>query len=532
MASPSPGAHYDGPPSSWITSDSRALLAAIWSQKLTALVLGPSLAVVLWLFIADYTSPLKRYPGPFLARWTNLYRWWQVYKGNYAPHIKKLHEKYGPVVRLGPNMLDIDLPELSRVIYGTVGWAKSDMYTVNSPLVNGKLLSNIFSEVDPAQHAKMKRPVVRHYSVSAVQALEPQVDSVLTDLLSLLQRRYVEKEQACDVGEWLNFFAWDFMGMVTMSHTYGFLEKGSDIDNVLANNVKLVDYFGLIGQLTWVDYLLDKNPIHSFGPSGIPSVVRFTVEKLTARTKGEDKHYTPDRPDFMQYFLETKKTHPDLVDDAGVTAYMLVNLLAGADTVSIVFQALFYYMLKNPRVYARLSAEVRTAFQPFQLAPYAQARALPYLEAVVHETLRYNPSISMALERVVPPGGLRLPDGSVVPGGKTVGMNPYVIGRNRGVFGEDADEYKPERWLRGEGEGEEEYKERMRRWWESMLVFGGGSRICLGRHVAMMEMYKVVATLVASFDFELEDPEKPWQICARWFIWPKGIVCKLRPRKD
>jgi cytochrome P450 len=169
-------------------------------------------------------------------------------------------------------------------------------------------------------------------------------------------------------------------------------------------------------------------------------------------------------------------------------------------------------------------------------APYAQARAIPYLEAAVKETLRYHPAVSMIMERVVPEGGLALPlpgdGGRVVPAGLMVGMNPYVVGRNRDVFGEDADEWDPGRWLRRDGEGEEVYKERMQRWGQSLLAFGGGYRICLGRNLSMMEVYKVVPTLLAAFDIELEDPDEVWWTCSRWFYRTKGVVCKLKPRSE
>jgi cytochrome P450 len=181
-------------------------------------------------------------------------------------------------------------------------------------------------------------------------------------------------------------------------------------------------------------------------------------------------------------------------------------------------------------MHARLRDEIRAAFQPFQMAPYSQARALPYLDAVVRETLRYHPPICFALERVVPATGLPLPDGSVVPGGQIGGINAWVVQRNKGVYGEDADEFKPERWLQREGEGDEEYKERMRKWSEAMLVFGGGSRICLGRHLGLMEIYKAVASVFATFDIELENPEKDWWIQLRWFARSKGVICKLKPR--
>lgn len=195
-------------------------------------------------------------------------------------------------------------------------------------------------------------------------------------------------------------------------------------------------------------------------------------------------------------------------------------------------RALFYYCLKNPRVWNKLQSEVRAVFKPFEPASHAKARALPYLEAVVRETLRYHPAVSMLMERIVPADGLTLPDGSVVPGGCMVGMNPYIIGRNKSVFGEDADEFNPDRWLRREDESEEEHKERMQRWNMSILAFGGGSRICLGRNLSQMEVYKVVPTLISTFDIEFTDPNETWWTCSRWFYRTAGVICNLKPRSS
>lgn len=159
------------------------------------------------------------------------------------------------------------------------------------------------------------------------------------------------------------------------------------------------------------------------------------------------------------------------------------------------------------------------------------ARTIPYLEATVRETMRYHPPVSMALERVVPQDGLVLPsDGSVVPGGSHVGMNPYIIGRNQGVFGADADTFNPDRWLQQVGESDEQLEERMRKWKAAELTFGGGSRICIGRNLSLMEVYKVVATLIATFDIEFDDPDQQWWYSQRWFFRTKGVVCKLKPR--
>jgi hypothetical protein len=146
-------------------------------------------------------------PSPDVSPgWTNLWRLWQAVSGEYAPRMKKLHEKYGPVVRIGPNLLDLDIPDLSRVIYGTDGkWVKSDFYKNSSSMIDGKQVFHMFSEVDPTLHAQIKRPVVRHYSVPAVLAMEPLMDSVITDFINTLRKRYVETKKTCEFGDWLGY---------------------------------------------------------------------------------------------------------------------------------------------------------------------------------------------------------------------------------------------------------------------------------------------------------------------------------------
>ncbi len=120
--------------------------------------------------------------------------------------MKKLHEKYGPIVRIGPNLLDLDIPDLYRIIYGTDGkWIKSDFYKNSSSMIDGKQVFHMFSEVDPTLHAQIKRPVVRHYSVPAVLTMEPLMDSVITDFINTLQKRYVEPKKTCEFGDWLGY---------------------------------------------------------------------------------------------------------------------------------------------------------------------------------------------------------------------------------------------------------------------------------------------------------------------------------------
>lgn len=310
------------------------------------------------------------------------------------------------------------------------------------------------------------------------------------------------------------------------------MDAGHDFDQTITIADKAADYFSMVGQIPWADYLLDKNPIKRIGPPNLDNITRISLNSLITRMQGKDPNFNPATPDYLQHFLESKSTHPDLVDDGIIMGYLLVNLLAGADTTAITIRAIFYFCLRHPATFRRLAAEVRAAgFATDKPAPYAAARQLPYLEAVVREAMRLHPAVGMPLERWVPAGGLTLPGGGgYVPKGAVVGMNAYVVGRNKGVWGQDADEFRPERWLRAEGESEEGFKARLQRMNAADLTFGGGSRVCSGRNLALVEVYKVVATLVNRYEIELEDPNREWEVLCRWFTRQKGLVTKMSLR--
>lgn len=218
-----------------------------------------------------------------------------------------------------------------------------------------------------------------------------------------------------------------------------------------------------------------------------------------------------------------------------VRSDMVVNLAAGADTTAAALRTIFYLSLKHPRVWTKLQEVVLAApfAQPPTLhlpAPYAQARAIPYLEAVIRESLRLVPGEMFPQERVVPAGGLTLPDGQFVPPGTAIGFTSYVMHRNKAVWGADAEEFRPERFLREKDESEGAFEERMRRYNDCDLSFGAGSRKCIGMNLGLMEVYKAVATLVALFEFELSTTEE-WSLKAYLFPRATGITCRIRKRE-
>ncbi|KAI8661121.1 hypothetical protein NCS55_00981300 [Fusarium keratoplasticum] len=516
------------------TSYIEALIQGLdWKSLATAIVVVPILSITAWWIVSYFTSPLRKYPGPTLAGWTNLWRLSVVRKGNYHIKIKELHDKYGPVVRIGPNTLDFDFPELIKTLYGTDGkWKKTEFYHNNSAVVNGKITYHLFSTTDQAEHARMKRPIVKYYSQSSVIGLEPLFDSLISDFCGHLENRFMNGTEptACDLGEWIGFYSWDTNGAASFSQRFGYMDKGYDYDNTISIADKALDYFAAVGQMPFLDFLLDKNPVMRIGPPNLGNITRISLEHLISRLQGKDANYNPRVPDFLQHFIESKETHPDLVNDGIIMGYLLVNLLAGADTTAITIRAIFWYALHNPRAYKKLEEEILAA-DLADVASFSSARALPYLEACAREAMRMHPGVCMLLERYVPETGLKLPDGSFVPPDTAVGINPYVAGRNKGIWGEDADTYRPERWLQDEGETDAAYKERLRLYNAADLTFGGGSRVCIGRNLAQLELYKIVATLIRKYEISLVDPDQPWVVTGSWFPRQKGLKCYLKKRE-
>lgn len=99
------------------------------------------------------------------------------------------------------------------------------------------------------------------------------------------------------------------------------------------------------------------------------------------------------------------------------------------------------------------------------------------------EVLRLDPSGPSLFPRVAPKGGLNL-NGLYIPEGTAVSAVSWVINRNKEVYGEDAEEFRPERWMKSE--------ERARELDNYSFTFGYGARVCLGKNLGLMELNKAV----------------------------------------
>lgn len=266
-----------------------------------------------------------------------------------------------------------------------------------------------------------------------------------------------------------------------------------------------------IGQMPWLDYVFIKNPLRQLVQGGSTgAVARFARARLNERlqqTRSESKNTnipaTPSHKDFLARFLDAKQEHPKIVSDNQVFSYTVSNMNAGSDTTAISLRAILYYSLKSPRVMSKLHQELQTAYQENRITlpvSWKQSQEeLPYLDAVIKEALRLHPAVGLLLERVIPAGGLQLPNGGpFLPAGTIVGANPWIIHRHS-LFGKDVNSFVPERWLQADAESDSEFKARKQQMLRATFTFGAGPRTCIGKNISLLEIYKLIPSLLLAY---------------------------------
>jgi cytochrome P450 len=262
--------------------------------------------------------------------------------------------------------------------------------------------------------------------------------------------------------------------------------------------------------MPWLDYIFIKNPLRQLIQGGSTGAVasfakarldeRLMHSESTAKDTGDP---TQSHRDFLARFLEAKKEYPDIVNDNQVFSYTVSNMNAGSDTTAISLRAILYYTLKSPRVLAKLYEELTTAYQERRISlpiSWKQSQEeLPYLDAVIKEALRLHPAVGLLLERIVPTGGLQLPNGGpFLPAGTIVGANPWIIHRHS-IFGQDVESFVPERWLQVDGESETAFHTRRQHMFRATFTFGAGPRTCIGKNISLLEIYKLVPSLFLTY---------------------------------
>ncbi|XP_024310437.1 cytochrome P450 94C1-like [Brachypodium distachyon] len=204
-------------------------------------------------------------------------------------------------------------------------------------------------------------------------------------------------------------------------------------------------------------------------------------------------------PDLLSRFMSAGSgTNTNAMDhdneDKFLRDIVVSFLIAGRDTISSGLTTLFMLLSKHRAAGAAMRAEATKASDANAMT-YEELKALHYTHAAVHESLRLFPPVQFDSKFCA--AADVLPDGTYVDAGSRVMYHPYAMGRMPSIWGDDCEEFRPERWLTGAGATFEPVS------FFKYPVFQAGLRVCLGKELAIMEMKAVCVAVLRAFDVKV-----------------------------
>ncbi|TDZ38190.1 Cytochrome P450 monooxygenase lolP1 [Colletotrichum spinosum] len=456
---------------------------------------------------------LSHVPGPFSHAITGFAMARAALNGAVHEYYMDLHERYGPLVRIGPNtVMFSDAETLKRIAAARSGYTKGEWYVVGRTTPGE---DHLFSLRDEDKRRHLKSRMGPGYSGLENGGFEAGVDKHVASFVDLIESKYVStaaEYRPMDMASKSTYFALDVVSELGFGHAYGFLREDRDLYQYVGTKDAFFPVMVTMGSVPWLARLMHSWPLslglpRSADSAGFGALMGFAKTFVDGRLAPDAK---PGR-DMMQSFINAGLTREELTQE------VYVETIAGSDTTATAIRMILLCLLSDPRAYSSLRAEIDAAAAANRISrPVrdAEARTLPYLQAVIREGLRLYPPSTGIASKEVPAGGDAV-HGFRLPAGTQVGENVCGIGRARDVFGPDAHVFRPERWIEAARAGDE------RRFREMLstadLVFGYGKFYCMGRNIALIELNKIFVELFRRYDLAIAKPERPMKLWSAGF---------------
>ncbi|KAK6849985.1 cytochrome P450 [Apiospora arundinis] len=466
--------------------------AAVLNGTVISRLLGLWIAYRLLLALYNISPfhPLHKFPGPRLAAASFIYEFWYdfILYGRYSHEIRRMHEIYGPIVRINPEELHCNDASFVNEIY-PVGGRIRDKHQHYLNMNVGPVTITAFGSRFHEIHRLRRDALNRFFSKAQMLKLEPKVRQLVQQLCD---KMLAWTDKPIDLAEAYNCLTGDTISSYAFGEPRGFLDNpagwGKNYKGALEGFTAYVYFWRFFPQfaplVALAPYVLDYIP-EDFSELmrelyvTIPGYVRAARRNPKAGTIFTDL-LDSDLP-------PAEKTEARLAADG----FSLTG--AGAETTANMLTCATFFLLSHPDKRARLEQELaRAGVDPEgRELSWAALEQIPYLYGFVQETLRMAHGLSSRLARVARTEDLVYRGEGfdcVIPRGTPIGMSAFITHRDAGVF-PDPEEFRPERWVTAEGERNTALD-------KYLLSFSKGSRICLGMNLAICELYLTIAAIV------------------------------------
>ncbi|KAL5358309.1 cytochrome P450 [Aspergillus floccosus] len=491
----------------------------LWSAVLASAFAG---ILAVWVYRLTL-HPLAQYPGPKLAACSSLYFMYYIWTGYFPQHCETLFRKYkSKVVRVAPGQIVFNDPRSLKDIVG-----RGDTYRGNFALrVIGFAGTNVSNIRDPGEHRRKRRLMAPGFSNTALNAQEP---GIVVPIVDNLVARISESDGTVNLTNYFDCATLDIIGALSFGANFGMLDKldSHPFLHVLPSVLRYSVIAQCIPEVFRVLSYVNRYGPAWMTPKAFRGVVDFAGYHLNLRKQRDATEIDlGSRQDIISVIEAGNEKFKGKQGYTHLGKYEMLgeatNLVTGGgDTVATALTNTFWHLGQNPAVYKRLVSEIRSEFTtPDSLVSPKIAQKIPYLDAVLNESMRVSPVLPGPMWRhtdnPIPVAGY------MVPAHTELGAMRYNIFRNPDVF-HRADEFLPQRWMQRDGEFRDDDL-------EASQPFGLGPRTCIGRNIAWMELRLIVAKLLWHFDWEAVTRE--WN-CPEYLVLYRGpMVMKAQRRSD
>ncbi|KAF9880089.1 cytochrome P450 3A17 [Colletotrichum karsti] len=384
-------------------------------------------------------------------------------------YIYDLHRKYGDIVRVAPNEIScVDLESFTRVYKMGGGFEKAQWvgdFAEKLPSLSLSFLTN-------KKEAKERRRLLqRSFSlVSLRQNWETEIRHNVN--LAVNKVKAEALSSSVNIHKWWTLMAADIISELSFGQSFGMLSTGKSTLYMRAIETALLGavFKSEIPFLHFLFRLIPKSSLQTLSRclEQCDAAGKDGVEKLSRRDDQTKSLFKEMIDDCVKEGRRWKSDDTVRIEAAGM-------MVAGSDTTAAVLTYLIWSVLKQNDLQTRLENEIACLGEDFD---DKELEGCPLLNAVIEETLRLYPAVPSSLPRTVPQGGVTLASYFVAAG--TVVYSPaYTLHRDSRIF-PDPEKFDPDRYL---DSSKVALQQR-----QAMIALGAGARVCLGQHLAMMEL--------------------------------------------